>query len=298
MANQVPEQSKKIILITGATSGLGIEDARAFLNQGHTVILHGRNAAKAEKVKEQLIRETGNKDVDILIADLESLESVKKMAGEFTAKYDHLDVLVNNAGNQYGGEWVATDEGHEKTMTVNLFAPVLLSLLLTDSLAKSRHGRIVTVSSASHAQGGKPYLDDIELKDHYSYGKAYGLSKLYVIWAMRALRKQLRAQGIDNIDVNCAHPGTAKTNLGEADQRPFLMKLLFAVFVPLFGTSAADGAAPTIYAATAPEVEGLNEMYFGPKGRERVNEKYWTPANEKKVWDYCLKVLEPYLPGK
>lgn len=290
------DNGSKIILVTGATSGLGIEDARAFLNQGHTVILHGRNRGKAEKVREQLIRETGNRDVDILVADLESLASVTAMAEEFTAKYDHLDVLVNNAGNQYGGEWEATDEGHEKTMAVNLFAPVLLSLLLLDSLKKAPHARIVTVSSASHAQGGKPFLDDIELKDHYSYTRAYGLSKLYVIWAMRALRKQLHAQGVTTIDVNCTHPGTAKSSLGEADQRPGWMKPIFAAAY-FFAAPTAEGAAPTIYAATAPEVEGLNEMYFGPKGRDKVSDRYWTPANEKKVWDYCLKVLEPYLPA-
>lgn len=285
----------KIILVTGATSGIGREEAKAFLTQGHTVVIHGRNPAKAEKVKRELVSETGNHDVDVLIADLESLASVKQLATDFRAKYDHLDVLVNNAGNQYGGSWQATDEGHEKTMTVNLLAPVLLSLLLTDSLAKSSHGRIVTVSSASHAQGGKPFLDDIELKNHYSYARVYGLSKLYVIWAMRALHKDLLARGIDTVDVNCSHPGTAKTNLGEADQRPFLMKLLFAVFVPLFATSAEKGAEPTIHAATDPQFEGLSNLYLGPKGREKVNEKYYTPENEKAVWDYCLKVLTPYL---
>ncbi|MBO1902482.1 SDR family NAD(P)-dependent oxidoreductase [Leucobacter weissii] len=287
---------KKIILVTGATSGLGREEAKAFLTQGHTVILHGRNRDKALTVQKELIAETGNPDVDVMIADLESLASVKALAEQVAGKYDRLDVLVNNAGNQYGGTWQPTAEGHEKTMTVNLFAPVLLSLLLVDSLARSPHGRIVTVSSASHAQGGRPYLDDIELKDHYSYTRAYGLSKLYVIWAMRALRKDLLARGIITIDVNTTHPGTAKTSLGEADQRPFLMKVLFAVFVPLFGTTAEKGAQPTIYAATSPEAEGLSDRYYGPKGQEKVSERHHTPASEKAVWDYCLTVLTPYLP--
>ncbi|WP_435226184.1 SDR family NAD(P)-dependent oxidoreductase [Streptomyces sp. Tue6028] len=259
---------KKIILVTGATSGIGREEAKAFLTQGHTVILHGRNRDKALAVRKELTAETGSSDVDVLIADLTSLAAVKAMADEFTAKYERLDVLVNNAGNQFGGTWQATDEGHEKTMTVNLFAPVLLSLLLIDSLAKSRHGRIVTVSSASHAQGGKPYIDDIELKDHYSYTRAYGLSKLYVIWAMRRLSKNLRADGVTTIDVNCTHPGTAKTSLGESDQRPFLMKLLFAVFIPLFATTAEKGAQSTIYAATSPEAAGLSDR-SGPRARRR-----------------------------
>ena len=285
---------KKIILVTGATSGIGREEAKAFLTQGHTVVIHGRNRDKALTVQKELAAETGNSDVDVLVADLESLAAVKRLAEEFTAKYDRLDVLVNNAGNQYGGTWQATAEGHEKTMTVNLFAPVLLSLLLIDSLKKSQHGRIVTVSSASHKQGGHPYLDDIELKDHYSYTRAYGLSKLYVIWAMRALHKHLLDQGIDTIDVNTTHPGMARTHLGESDQRPFLMKLIFAAAIP-FMSSVQKGAQPTIYAATSPEAEGLSDRYFGPKGQEKVSERYYTPENEKAVWDYCMKVVGPYL---
>ena len=118
---------KKIILVTGATNGLGREEAKAFLTQGHTVIIHGRNRDKALKAQRELSAETGNSDVDVLVADLESLASVKRMAEEFQAKYDRLDVLINNAGNQYGSTWAGTAEGHEKTMTVNLFAPVLLS---------------------------------------------------------------------------------------------------------------------------------------------------------------------------
>lgn len=285
---------KKIILVTGATNGLGREEAKAFLTQGHTVIIHGRNRDKALKVQRELSAETGNSDVDVLVADLESLASVKRMAEEFQAKYDRLDVLVNNAGNQYGSTWAGTAEGHEKTMTVNLFAPVLLSFLLIDSLKKSRHGRIVTVSSASHAQGGQPYLDDIELKDHYSYTRAYGLSKLYVIWAMRALRKNLREQGVDTIDVNMTHPGMAKSSLGEANQRPWYLRPIFALAF-LFASSTEKGAQPTIYAATSPEIEGVSDRYYGPKGEEKVSERYYTPENEKAVWDYCLKVLDPYL---
>lgn len=285
---------KKIILVTGATSGLGREEAKAFLEQGHTVVLHGRNRDKALTVKKELIAETGNSDVDILIADLESLAAIKQMAEEFGKKYDRLDVLVNNAGNQYGGSWQATSEGHERTMTVNLLAPVLLSLLLIERLKKSVHGRIVTVSSASHAHGGRPYLDDIELKEHYSYTRAYGLSKLYVIWAMRALHKELIARGIASIDVNTTHPCMAKSNLGEAHLRPWWLRPIFALAY-LFASSTEKGAQPTIFAATSPEIEGTSDRYYGPKGEEKVSERYYTPENEKAVWDYCLLVLKPYL---
>ncbi|GAA1821490.1 SDR family NAD(P)-dependent oxidoreductase [Luedemannella flava] len=288
----------KIILVTGATNGLGREEAKALLAQGHTVILHGRNREKTLTVQKELVAETGNPNTDVLIADLESLAEVKAMAQEFTAKYDRLDVLVNNAGNQYGTRWAGTAEGHEKTMAVNLFAPVLLSLLLIDSLKKSPRARIVTVSSASHAQGGKPFIDDIELKDNYSFRRAYGLSKLYVIWAMRSLRKHLSEQGIETIDVNTTHPGIALTNLGGSEKRPWYMTVIYTVgrpLAPLLMRTAAQGAAPTIYAATSPEVEGLSDRYYGPKGLEQVSERHYTPANEAAVWNYCMKVVDPYL---
>ncbi|MDO5294215.1 MAG: hypothetical protein Q4F05_15870 [bacterium] len=163
-----------------------------------------------------------------------------------------------------------------------------------DELKKSEDGRIITVSSASHAQGGRPYLDDIELKEHYSYMKVYGTSKLYVIWAMRHLKKELEAKGIKNITVNCTHPGSAKTHLGESDQRPFLMKLLFAAWIPLM-TSVEKGSESTIYAATSNEIKGQSNLYIGPKGLEKVKDKYYSEQNEKILWDYCMKVVGPYL---
>ena len=288
----------KIMLITGATSGIGKEAAKVLAQQGHTVIVHGRNKSKTEATAQELKKETGSDKIEILIADLESFADIKRMADEFKAKYDRLDVLINNAGNQYGGTWDGTAEGHEKTMMVNTFAPFFLTYLLLEPLSKSGEGRVVTVSSASHQQGGSPYLNDIELKDHYSYGKAYGASKLYVIWVMRHFVKYCEEQGIKNITFNCVHPGSAKTNLGNTGNRPTSFKVLFFLWQPMM-TSVKKGAKPTIFAAAADEMKGKNNCYIGPKGYEKVNEKYYSKENEKIVWDYCMKIAEPYMdsPG-
>lgn len=210
-----------------------------------------------------------------MIADLESFTSIKKMADDFMTKYDHLDILINNAGNQYGGTREVTPEGHEKTLMVNTFAPFLLTYLLLDSLSNSGNGRVVTVSSASHAQGGKPYLDDIELKDHYSYMKVYGVSKLYVIWIMRHFVKYCKQNNIKNVTFNSVHPGSAKTNLGNTGNRPLSMRILFFLWQPLM-TSVEKGAESTIFAATANEMKGINDKYIGPKGYDKVNEKYYS----------------------
>lgn len=285
----------KIILITGASDGLGKVTAMTLAKQGHTVIIHGRNPQKTKAVYEEIIRKTGNLKTDMFLADLLSLADVKGMADYIIKKYDYLDVLINNAGNQFGGTREVTPEGHEKTIMVNTFSPFLLTYLLLEHLNKSEEGRVVTVSSASHDQGGKPYMEDIELEHYYSYAKVYGVSKLYIIWLMRHFVRYAKEKGFNNVTFNCVHPGTAKTNLGNTGDRPFMMKILFFVFVNLIGTSVEAGAAPTLFAATADEMYGMNDKYIGPKGYEKAAERFYSFENEKIIWDYCLKVTQPYL---
>jgi NAD(P)-dependent dehydrogenase (short-subunit alcohol dehydrogenase family) len=285
----------KIILVTGASDGIGKVTAISLANQGHTIIIHGRNLQKTKAVYEEIKRETGNHKIDMILADLLSFSDVKRMADEIKKKYDHLDILINNAGNQFGGTRSVTADGHEKTMMVNTFSPFLLTYLLIDHLNKSEEGRVVTVTSASHDQGGKPFMDDIELENHYSYTKVYGVSKLYIIWVMRHFTRYCKEKGIHNVTFNCVHPGTAKSNLGNTGDRPFMMKVLFFVFIGLFGTSTEAGAAPTLFAATSEEMYGMNDKYIGPKGYEKAAERFYSFENEKIIWDYCVKVSKPYL---
>lgn len=124
-----------------------------------------------------------------------------------------------------------TPDGHEKTMVVNVFAPLLLSFLMLEPLSKSSDGRIVTMSSASHSAGGKFFPDDIELKSHYSFTKVYGLSKLYVIWVMRGLIEEIKRRKL-NITVNITHPASTRTGLGvkEGQNRPLWMDVVFALW--------------------------------------------------------------------
>ena len=286
----------KIVLITGATSGIGKEALKELVKKGgYKIIIHGRNSEKIKSTVDEIKKEYPNADLDTLKADLESLAEVKKMADEFKSKYDHLDVLINNAGNQYGGSWEATAEGHEKTMCVNTFSPFLLTLLLLKPLEKSGEGRVVTCSSAAHSMGGQPYLDDIELKDHYSYTRAYGLSKLYVIWIMRHFVKYCQNNNIKNVTFNCVHPASTKTNLGNTGNRPYYLRPIFFLW-GLFMTIPLDKATwSTVYAATSNELTGVNNKYIGPNGEEKVDETYYTEENEEKIWNYCLRICQQYL---
>jgi len=284
----------KIILVTGASDGIGKETAKALAKQGHTIIVHGRSKQKTQAAYEEIKAESGNNNIEYMTADFLSFAEIKRFAESIKQKYSHLDVLVNNAGAQYTDKREVTDEGHEKTMTINVFAPFLLTTLLLDILKKSTLARVVTVSSAAHSMSGKPYLNDIELKQHYSMAKAYGLSKLYEIWVMNHFVSEMKSLGISNITFNTVHPGSAFTSLGREAEKSLKWRIIYFLWWPMMKTSA-KGASSSIYAVTSPELEGVTGKYFGLKGEEKPNDKYYSPENEKAIWDYCKKITKDYL---
>lgn len=283
----------KIILITGASDGIGKETAKTLAKQGHTIIMHGRNPEKTKAAYEE-VKKAGNDKVEYYLADFLSLAEVRKFADKIKAKYDHLDVLINNAGAQFTNKREETVEGHEKTMTINVFAPHLLTELLLPLLEKSKSARVVTVASAAHKMSGKPDLNDIELKNNYSMAKSYGISKLYVIWIMQHFVKEMQKQGINNIAFYTVHPGSANTSLGRESTGALGTKIVYFLWKVMMNSVAA-GAAPSTRAATAPELEGVTGKYYGLKKEEKPSDKYYSPENEQKVWDYSMSVIKPYL---
>lgn len=283
----------KIILVTGASDGIGKETATTLAKQGHTIIIHGRNKQKLQAVYDEIKRETGNNNIDMFTADFLSLAEIKRFADTIKQKYDRLDVLVNNAGAQFTDKRETTIDGHEKTMMINVFAPFLLTMLLIDLLKKSPSARVVTVSSASHKMGGKPDLNDIELKNNYTMSRAYGFSKLYVIWVMRHFITETKKAGINNITFNCVHPASTQTNLARESSSSLRFRIIMFLWKPML-ISLAKGAKSSIEAAVSPELEGVTGKYFGPKGEEKVSDKYYSTQNEQIIWDYCLKVTEDY----
>jgi len=287
----------KTILITGATSGIGKETAKALAQQGHFVIIHGRNLEKTQAVCQEIKSETGNNNIDFLISDLLLLSDVKRMADEFKQKYEKLDVLLNNAGGVFSKERETNAEGLEKTMTLNIFAPVLLSHLLLDVLSKSSSGRIINVSSIVHKAPYKPDLSDIQLEKDYSYPKAYSHSKLYLIWLTQRMAYELKEKGFANIAVNSLEPGVAASAFGQNSDKGFLLNLAFKIFFrkPFFGSSE-QAAKASIYLATSQEVENVTGKFFNHKTKMvQPDEKYYSPENEKIVWDYCMQIVAPYL---
>lgn len=289
---------KKIVLITGASSGIGKQTALALAKQGYKVILHGRNVEKTKRALAQIKLDVPGADVDMYTADLSLMSEVKRFADEIKAHYDRLDVLINNAGAQFGDKRQVTADGHEKTLAINTLQPFLLTNLLLPLLAKSESARVVTVASESYRQGGQPILDDIELENHYSLMRAYGLSKLYVWWLMRQFDARLRAAGVGNITVNTVEPGSAVTALQrESAKSSWYMIPLSILWLPMMRT-AKYGARTSIYMASSPEVEGVTGKFYGNCKEKRISPKWISEEGERAVWRFCADACAGYWEGE
>ncbi|HEY5745476.1 MAG TPA: SDR family NAD(P)-dependent oxidoreductase [Chryseolinea sp.] len=278
----------KIVLITGATGGIGKAVAMALAKQGFTVVIHGRNQQKAEQVCEEIKAATANDKIDVLVANLFSLKDVQNMASTFKQKYKRLDVLVNNAGGIMGKDRETTTDGVEKTIAINLLAPFLLTALLLDMLKNSYDGRIINVSSNSHKLNAKPDFDDLSLEKGYNPLKAYGNAKLFLIWITQHLTQTLNQQGIKNITANALHPGAVATNFGVESNLGAVLNFIAKVARPLFKTPE-QGADTIVYLATSSEVNNSSGKYFVNRKQAIVAEKYYSKKNEKSVWDYCIE---------
>jgi NAD(P)-dependent dehydrogenase (short-subunit alcohol dehydrogenase family) len=285
----------KIILITGATSGIGKAAAKILAKQGHTIILHGRNKTKTEHLCEEIKTESGNSNIDIFIADMFLLSDVKKMADDIKKKYQKLDVLINNAGGTMGKIREATSENMEKNLVLNLLSPFLLTQLLLDRLAKSSSSRIINVSSEMHKFGGKPLFDDFQLERNYDAVRAYSLAKLYLIWITRHFAAELKQKSMNHVTANTVHPGVAKTNFALDADRGFFTNFIGNMLMR-FSLTPEQGAESIVYLATSDEVKNVSGNYYGPKKKlAKASDKFYSAKNEQIVWDYCMKTCEPYL---
>jgi NAD(P)-dependent dehydrogenase (short-subunit alcohol dehydrogenase family) len=281
----------KVVLITGATGGIGKATAMALAKQGAHIVLHGRDETKAQAAREEIVRATGNNQVDVLVADLFLLGEVRRMADLFKSRYTQLDVLINNAGGIMGTEFETTPEGHEKTMALNLFAPFLLTSLLLDVLQRSEDARIIHVSSSSHSLNAKPDFADMQRTKGYSPLRAYGNAKLFLILTTQYLAAGLRKNGRTNITVNAMHPGAVATNFAvDSNLGSFLN--LFGKIARRFFKSPEAGADTLIYMASDAAMRGVSGQYYVDRKPARVNPKYNTVENERRVWDYCEKIVD------
>ena len=269
------------IVVTGATSGIGEVTARALAQQGARVVLLARSAAKAAATQATIRAAAGHDRVETVLADLADFGQVRRAAAEITARYPRLDGLVNNAGLFFGSARTTSPDGHEMTLATNHLGPFLLTALLFEPLRRSPAARIVNVASTAYKMA-KPDFNDFDLTRGYGAMLAYGNSKLYNILFTQELARRLRAHGIANVATNSVHPGVVAT--GFASDSGGLMGLGFKLMRP-FLLSAEQGAATSIYLASAPEVAQVSGGHYEKKRAEPVKSSFNTPENARRLWE-------------
>jgi NAD(P)-dependent dehydrogenase (short-subunit alcohol dehydrogenase family) len=276
-AADVPDQSGRTVVVTGASSGLGLETARVLAACGATVVLACRDTGKAGRAAGQIQAEAGRMagqtgaeagraGVRVVRLDLASLASVRQAAEEIRDTCPRLDLLINNAGVM-AVPYRRTEDGFELTLATNHLGPFALTGLLLDRLLDTPGSRVVTVSSIGHRMGtGAMAFDDLQSERGYRPWPAYYQSKLANLLFTYELQSRLAAAGAATIAL-AAHPGNARTELWR--HTPRLTRTLYrpglSTLTFWFAQSAASGALATLRAATDPAARGGE--YYGPPGR-------------------------------
>src|SRR5438445_9128478 len=207
---------RRVCLITGANSGVGKATALELAGIGATLVIVARVKQREENAMSKIRSDTGNNSIELLLADLSSLQSVRELAQQFQAKYSKLHVLINNAG-LFNQRRHVTPDGYEATFAINYLAPFLLTNLLLTELRSSAPSRIVNVSSVAHYNAHIDF-DDLNMEKNYGGWKAYQQSKLALVLLTRELAKKLQGRGVP---VNSFHPGTVARNMWGRQLAPF-----------------------------------------------------------------------------
>jgi NAD(P)-dependent dehydrogenase (short-subunit alcohol dehydrogenase family) len=254
----IPDQTGRTAVITGANTGLGYETAAALAAKGAQVVLAVRNLDKGKDAADRIAAASPGAQVQLQELDLTSLESVRAAAEQLKANYDAVDLLINNAGVMMTPK-STTKDGFELQFGTNHLGHFAFTGLLLDRVLATPGSRVVTVSSTAHRFVRGIRFDDLQWERDYSRARAYGQSKLANL--MFTYELQRRLAGTNSIAV-AAHPGGANTELGRNTPAP--IRIVFDVLGPLLIQGADMGALPTLRAATDPGV--LGGQYFGPDG--------------------------------
>lgn len=252
-----PEE--RIIIVTGANTGIGFETTLLLAKSGAKVVMACRNMKKAIAAKNEINEKVPSADLEVMEIDLSILSSVRRFADNFQSKFNRLDVLINNAGVM-APPYTQTEDGFELQFGANYLGHFLLTGLLLDTIVKTPDSRIVTLSSLVH-KNGEINFDDLQSEKKYSPSKAYAQSKLACLMFTYELQRRLERSGHPTISVG-AHPGIAMTELSR-NMPAFQYYLLKYTIAPLLTHSPARGAQPTVLAATG---EARGGDYFGPTG--------------------------------
>jgi NAD(P)-dependent dehydrogenase (short-subunit alcohol dehydrogenase family) len=273
----------KTVLVTGATNGIGFITALELAKMDAVVLMVARDEKKGRAKLEEIRQTVPNAKLELLLADLSSMASIRQLATNITAKYSSLDVLVNNAGAFYSDRRVSKD-GLEMTFALNHIGYFLLTNLLMNILKRGKNARIVSVSSGAHLSA-KINFDDLQFEQKFSGWAAYCTSKLMNVLFTKELSRRLAGTGVT---ANCLHPGFVNTGFA-GDSSDFFGRMLN--FVKNFAAITPEkGAETMIYLSSSQDVTGVTGEYFEKKKIAKVDPKALDSSIAKRLWDVSEKL--------
>jgi NAD(P)-dependent dehydrogenase (short-subunit alcohol dehydrogenase family) len=264
----------KVCLITGANAGIGKETALGLARMQATVVMVCRDRERGFTAQQEIKQQSGNDSIELMICDLASQNSIRRLASDFKERHDRLDVLINNAGVLLR-EHSLNEDGIENTFAINHLGYFLLSNLLLDVLKKSAPSRIVNVASTAHKYG-KLNIGDWVTGAGYSAFSAYANSKLANVLFTYELARRLEGTGVT---ANCLHPGGVGTNLFRG-LPGFLQALIKLVTI-----SPERGARTSIYLSSSSDVEGVSGKYFARRKQEKSSAASHSEEAARRLWE-------------
>ncbi len=268
----------KVCLITGATSGVGRATASELAEMGAAVIGVGRDSIKCTDVSSEIRNSSGNPNVEFLVADLSNQDQVRQLVRDFEARFDRLDVLINNAGAFFLRRKLSP-QGIEMTWALNHLNYFLLTNLLLEQIKASPQARIVNVASGAHYRG-KIHFNDLNLEKGYNGWKAYCQSKLANVLFTYELVRRLDDQGVT---VNSLTPGFVATRIGH-NTGPVL-KYLVSLVQKLGGKTPEEGAETITYLASSPFVHGITGKFFIDKKAVNSSPISYDRETAQRLWE-------------
>jgi NAD(P)-dependent dehydrogenase (short-subunit alcohol dehydrogenase family) len=279
------DMQNTVVMVTGATNGIGLEAAKALAAMGAAIVGVGRNPQKCADATQQIKAATGNSKVEFLVADLSVQAQVRQLAETFKQKYNRLDVLLNNAGGYFAKREVSSD-GIEMTWALNHLNYFLLTDLLLDVIKASAPARIVNVSSGAHTGAKRINFEDVEFKKGYSGWPAYSHSKLANVMFAYELARRLDGT---QVTVNALHPGFVATGFGHNNGG--LMRTGMSAIQKIAAKKPEQGAATSIYLASSPQVAGVTGKYFSDSKETKSSSASYDVSAQQRLWELSEQMV-------
>lgn len=276
----------KVILITGATNGIGKVAALELAKMGATVVIVGRNPSKTADVLREIRHASASDSADMIVADLSLLSGMRKAADTFRERYDRLDVLVNNAGALFARRSVTAD-GYEATFALNHLSYFVITNALLDMLQASAPARIINTSSGAHMGAVRGInFDDLHSEKRYTAFGAYAQSKLANVLFTRELARRLQGTGVT---ANSLHPGFVNTGFGKNGSNG-IVAMAFRL-ITLVGRTPEKGAETLIYLASSPAVADVSGQYFVDNQPAAISKAAQDDEQARRLWQVSEQMV-------